>query len=104
MWRKVVAEFDRSAVELAVLTACCRRFDDITALDEAIASDGLIVAGSKWQPRLNQAVADVRLSPANVAYEFARSPGVPLKPLSGSKFECSYCVSVCRMPIRRRAA
>ena len=43
-----------------MLEAAARQADDIAALEEAISRDGVTVAGSAGQPRLNGAVSEVR--------------------------------------------
>lgn len=60
LWRQVVADFDGSPHELALLALACRQADDVAALEDLIASDGLVVEGSAGQPRLNAAVTEVR--------------------------------------------
>lgn len=60
LWRRLVAVYDFEEHELAVLEVACRQLDDVAALEAVIARDGMVVAGSQGQPRLNAAVAEVR--------------------------------------------
>lgn len=59
LWRSFGAYvFD--ARETAALAAACRQADDIAALEAELATGTLIVEGSKGQPVLNSAVAELR--------------------------------------------
>ena len=60
LWRRLVGSYEFVEHELALLEVACRQADDVAALEELIAADGLIVAGSSGQPRLNAAVTEVR--------------------------------------------
>ncbi len=53
-------EFDLEEREIAILHAAAHQADDIRALEASIERDGVTVAGSQGQPRLNQAVTEVR--------------------------------------------
>jgi P27 family predicted phage terminase small subunit len=53
--------------ELAILAAACRQADDVAALEEAIAADGVMVAGAQGQTRLNAAVTECRQARLAVA-------------------------------------
>lgn len=54
-------------IEIELLTAAARAVDTTAALEEAIATEGAMVAGSKGQPVVNPAVAEVRHQKALVA-------------------------------------
>lgn len=60
VWRRLVSAYAFEEHELAVLETACRQADDVAALEVLIANDGLTVAGSAGQPRLNPAVAEAR--------------------------------------------
>jgi hypothetical protein len=62
LWKRLTGAYSFDTWELAVVEAACRQADDIARLEQAIASDGLVVRGSQGQPRLSQAVTEVRLS------------------------------------------
>jgi hypothetical protein len=52
------AELDER--EAAILAAACRQADDVAALEEAIAKQGVVVEGSQGQPRLSPLVTEAR--------------------------------------------
>lgn len=56
-----------SAAELTVLEMACRQADDIAKLEALIEADGLIVAGSKGQPKLSAVPSELRLQRAALA-------------------------------------
>lgn len=64
LWRTLNAalpddvEYDER--ERAILSLAARQADDAAALEEAVARDGATVAGSRGQPRLHPAVAELR--------------------------------------------
>lgn len=60
LWRRLVAAYDFEVHELSMLEVACRQADDVAALENLIAEQGMTVAGSQGQPRLNAAVAEVR--------------------------------------------
>jgi hypothetical protein len=60
LWRRLVAAYDFEPHEQAMLEVACRQADDVAALENLIAEQGMTVAGSQGQPRLNAAVAEVR--------------------------------------------
>lgn len=62
LWRRLVARYDFEQGELPLLEQACRALDDVTALEEVVAGEGMTVAGSRGQPRLNPAVAELRQS------------------------------------------
>lgn len=60
LWRRLSTAFDFAEHELALLEVTCHQADDVAALEAAIKRDGMIVAGSTGQQRLNGAVTEVR--------------------------------------------
>jgi hypothetical protein len=60
LWKRLVSVYDFEPRELVIVELACRQASDIAALDRAIKADGVIVLGSKGQPRLAQAVVEVR--------------------------------------------
>ncbi len=60
LWNEVAGEYDLDHHERPILVEACRLADRAAELEAAIAADGLTVAGSTGQPRLNPAVAEVR--------------------------------------------
>ena len=60
LWNDLAGAFDLEDHELPMLAAAARQADDISALEKAIARDGVTVEGSAGQPRLNGAVSEVR--------------------------------------------
>lgn len=66
LWRAIVAEVGEEGLELdrrevAWLTSACRCADDIAALEEAIARDGVTGRGSMGQATANPLLREVRL-------------------------------------------
>ena len=62
LWATVGRDLVFEAHELPLLTSACEVADRIAALEAVIAEEGVTVAGSKGQPRLHPAVAEVRQS------------------------------------------
>jgi len=62
LWRAITLNWELDARELAQLAAICRQSDDVALLEQALASDGLIVIGSAGQPRMNGVVTELRQS------------------------------------------
>ena len=60
LWERLTDAYDFGPTESALLAAACRQADDVALIEAAIVSDGAVVAGSKGQPRLNAAFAEVR--------------------------------------------
>ena len=60
LWRRLTGAFEFAEHELALLEVAARQADDVAALEAIIRDDGMVVAGSAGQPRLNGAVAEVR--------------------------------------------
>lgn len=59
------AEFDER--DLAILALAARQADDVAALERSIRKVGVVVDGSKGQPRLNALVTEARQGRAAVA-------------------------------------
>ncbi len=62
LWRGIVAVYELDPRELTVLGLACRQADDVARLEAAVAAEGVVVEGSKGQPRLSQVVGEVRQS------------------------------------------
>jgi P27 family predicted phage terminase small subunit len=64
LWRAIhaglPAECELDERELAILAAACRQADDVATLEEAVARDGVMIAGAQGQTRLNAAVTEAR--------------------------------------------
>ena len=60
LWARMTAAYEFGETESALLAAACRQSDDVALIEKTIAADGAIVEGSKGQPRLNAAFAEVR--------------------------------------------
>lgn len=60
LWHSMTTAYQLEESEHPLLVAACRQADDIARLEEAITRDGCIVEGSAGQPRLNQAMTEVR--------------------------------------------
>jgi P27 family predicted phage terminase small subunit len=64
LWRQIQravpddAELDER--EAAILAAACRQADDVAALEAAIAAHGVVVEGSRGQPRLSPLMTEAR--------------------------------------------
>ncbi len=59
-WGHAVDTYELSETELSLLLECCRLMDECEALRQAIAADGMTVAGSTGQPRVHPAVGELR--------------------------------------------
>ncbi len=59
-WRKTVAAFEMSEVELELLRECCRLLDECESLRDAVVADGTMVQGSTGQPRVHPALGELR--------------------------------------------
>jgi len=62
LWRSITSIWELDAKELTILAAICRQVDDVARLEDALATDGLIVTGAAGQPRLNAVVTELRQS------------------------------------------
>lgn len=64
VWRRILAdlseEWELDARELLILEAAARQADLNRSLEEALDADGVIVAGSAGQSRLNAACTELR--------------------------------------------
>lgn len=60
LWRAVAGVYELDPRELLTLAAAARQADDTAALESALARGALVVEGSKGQPVLNAAVAELR--------------------------------------------
>ncbi|MEZ5116653.1 MAG: hypothetical protein R2737_10330 [Candidatus Nanopelagicales bacterium] len=65
LWQSIIGEVDAAGLELdarelAILATAARQADDVAALEEVLARDGLIVLGAAGQPRLNAAATEAR--------------------------------------------
>ena len=60
LWTSVVPAFTLEPHERVVLATACRQADLVAALEDVLARDGLIVAGSAGQPRLTPVAAELR--------------------------------------------
>lgn len=59
-WRRTVGEYELTPAEAELLVEVCRVLDTCADLAEAIRADGTTVAGSKGQPRVHPAIAELR--------------------------------------------
>jgi P27 family predicted phage terminase small subunit len=60
LWLELTDEFDFDPQEVQLLLETCRTLDQIDALQDSIATNGVMVSGSQGQPVLNAAVAELR--------------------------------------------
>jgi len=60
LWRCLTGAYSFEPAELAVLGAACSQLDDIAALEQLVAEQGLTVAGSAGQTRVHPAIAEIR--------------------------------------------
>ena len=60
LWRRLIGAYDLDVWEVTVVEAACRQSDDNARLEALLAAGGLVIAGSAGQPRLAQAVTEVR--------------------------------------------
>ena len=60
LWRGLVAEYQFDPVELLVLHAAAAQADSVAALEKLVREHGIVTTGSKGQPRLSAAVAELR--------------------------------------------
>jgi hypothetical protein len=61
LWRGVAGSYQLRADELRVLEDACRLADVISQLEEAMATQPLVVQGSRDQPVVNPLLAEQRL-------------------------------------------
>jgi len=64
LWESVHSDlgdaFELTAKELELLALASRQRDEIARVEAALDGDGVVIAGSKGQPRLNGALAELR--------------------------------------------
>lgn len=60
LWRSLVCSFEFEPWEIALVVNCCRQADTVAELEKVLADDGMVVAGSTGQRRLNGAVSELR--------------------------------------------
>lgn len=60
LWRAVTSDYELQPWELDSLTLACRQLDDVASLEALLAEQGLVVPGSKGQPRLSAVVSELR--------------------------------------------
>jgi hypothetical protein len=59
-WDHTTARYTLSEAERQMLAEVCRSLDTVEALEAALVAHGVTVEGSKGQPRLHPAVAEIR--------------------------------------------
>ncbi len=97
LWRDLVGAFELDERECAVLAAACRQADDLVKLEEVLAEDGLVVAGSRGQPRLTTVVAELRqgrLALARLLGALALPDEVGAKPVTSRSARASRAANV----------
>ena len=62
LWRQLHTRLRFEAHELAVLHFAARQADDVRRLEDLLAEQGPVVAGSQGQPRLSPVLAELRQS------------------------------------------
>lgn len=60
MWERLTGRFEFSEAERPLLELVCRQADLVASLEAAVAAEGVTIAGSRGQPRLNAAVTELR--------------------------------------------
>jgi len=91
LWKRLTAEYELDVNEVPLVTEACRLADRITELERQIRTDGLMVTGSKRQPVLHPAVAEVRQSRLAMARLLGQVafPSVDDKPVTASSMHAS---------------
>ena len=59
-WRRTLATFDLSEVELELLRECCRLLDECESLRTSVDQEGTTVLGSTGQVRVHPALGELR--------------------------------------------
>lgn len=59
-WDRIVATWDLTVAEIELLAEACRCLDELDALRDLVAEDGLRVVGSTGQQRVHPALAQAR--------------------------------------------
>lgn len=67
LWHDLQTKFEFDPHEEEILLETCRALDVIDSLAAAVATDGVMLTGSKGQPVLNSAVAELRQQQASFA-------------------------------------
>ena len=67
-WRTVTSAYELGVDELELLEEVCRLLDQLDALRAAVDADGLIVEGSKHQPRVHPAVPQANATRATLRH------------------------------------
>src|SRR5664280_242764 len=65
-WAATMKTFDLSGPELEILTEAARTLDELDDLREAVAATGTTTEGSRGQPVVNPALAEMRQSRAEL--------------------------------------
>jgi P27 family predicted phage terminase small subunit len=77
LWREVLAEFEPNAAELALLEQLCLTVDELAAMQADLAEMGMVVMGSRNQPRVNPLIA-VIAAHRKLVDQLVVALGVPL--------------------------
>lgn len=82
-WRQVVADYELSTAELALLAETAGVLDEIDRLRAAITEEGVTVAGSKGQPRAHPLWTELQRSRATLGRLIAQLqlPGASDEPV-----------------------
>jgi phage terminase small subunit len=59
-WDEIVGVYGLSPAEMRLLSQVCKTLDILTGLDAAIATDGVMITGSKGQMVCNPAITEAR--------------------------------------------
>jgi hypothetical protein len=62
LWRSLCSIYVFGPREAAILTLACRQADTVADLEALIAEGGLVISGSRGQPRLTSTVTELRQS------------------------------------------
>ena len=76
-WRKIVAVYELSPAEMALLARACRTLDVLARIDRELAAGGLVVTGSTGQPRANPLLAS-QAEQARVLETLIRGMSLPM--------------------------
>jgi len=60
LWNRIVADYELTPREQAILTEACRVAEVIAVLDAHLLTEGITVTGSTGQRRLHPAIAEIR--------------------------------------------
>ena len=78
LWRDVVAEFEPNAAELALLYQLCLTVDELAEMKAEMAEMGVVVAGSRGQPRVNPVLSAIAAH-RRLVDQLVVALGVPLE-------------------------